>query len=324
MPVTAVISSVNPVSGMVGTHVQITGSNFVQGGIDAVVVFSNNVNATSVFSYTSTQIIVAVPTGAVTGTVYLEFPGGNSNSKPFTVTAPLTPNISSLSPSNGGVGISVSVNGTNFGPSQGSSTITVNGLNATVNSWSATLIKITIPAMATTGPVIVTVGGLASNSVTFTVTNPSYGGTGAPLGMLLIPAQQFTTQSVFTFEVGDFNDDAIGSFYNYKVEEVLPGRTPTCSRQFITYRDLGIATITATLIGTLSPMGDTNTPSVVSTAETFQIGTSGATGKLFTILRTLTLTAQNLQYTITRQPAAGPVSITRTRLEGRVELTPYA
>jgi len=324
MPVTAVISSVSPASGTVGTNVQINGSNFVQGGLHAVVVFSNNVNATTVFSYNNTQIIVAVPAGAVTGTVFLEFPGGNSNSKPFTITTPPTPTITSLNPSNGGIGIAVTINGTNFGPAQNASTVTFNGIEVTVTSWSPTAIVVTVPTMATTGPVIVTVGGIASNSETFTVTNPSNGGTGAPLNKLLIPANQFNTQSVFTFDTFDFNDEALGSFYNYKVEEIVPGCTASCTRQIITYRDFGIATVTATLQGTISPVGSANEPTLSSISETFQIGTAGVTERYFTIIRGLSLTAQDLQYTITRQPNGGTVCISRTRLLGRVESTPLA
>lgn len=324
MAVTANITSVSPSSGTVGTHVQINGMNFVQGGLHAVVVFSNNQNASTVFSYTNTQIIVAVPAGAVTGTVFLEFPGGNSNSKPFTISAPATPTITSLSPSNGGIGIAVTIHGTNFGSVQNSSTVTFNGIPAMVSSWSSTAIVATVPAMATTGPVIVTVAGIASNSMTFTVTNPSNGGTGAPLNMLLIPCLQFMTHVVLAFDTLDFDDQSLGSFYNYKVEEVIPGRTPSCTRQIITYRDLGVAALTASLIGTLSPIGDANTPRGVIIQETFQIGTVAATHQLFTIVRGLSLSAQNLQYTLTRQPAGGPVSITRTRLEGETETEPLA
>src|SRR5208282_5049533 len=41
---------------------------------------------------------------------------------------------------------------------------------ATVTSWSATSLVTSVPAGATTGNVVVTVGGVASNSVSFTVT----------------------------------------------------------------------------------------------------------------------------------------------------------
>jgi hypothetical protein len=319
-----VLTSISPTSGPTGTHVQLNGSNFVQGGVHGVVVFSSNKNATTVYSYSNTQIIVAVPAGVVTGPVFIEFPNVDSNSLTYTDTTPPTPNISSLSPSNGGIGSAVVVNGTNFGAAQNTSTVTFNGIPATVTSWSATAIGVTVPTMATTGPVIVTVVGVASNSVTFTVTSPSIGGTGAPIGMLLIPCQQFNTQIVLAFDTTDFDDQAIGGFYNYKVEEILPGCTASCTRQIITYRDLGVATVTGTLLGTLSPVGDANIPTAVTATDTFQIGTVGATGKLFTIIRGLSLAAQNLQYTITRQPAGGPVSITRTRLLGRVEMTPNA
>src|SRR5882757_3311210 len=130
MAVTAVISNLSPNSGTIGTHVQINGMNFVQGGIHAVVRFAPNQIATTVFSYSNTQIIVAVPAGSTTGNVFLEFPGGNSNTKLFTVGGSSSPNITSLSPNNGGVNTAVTVNGTNFGAVQNSSTVKFNGVVA--------------------------------------------------------------------------------------------------------------------------------------------------------------------------------------------------
>ena len=314
-----VLTSLSPNNGPVGTHVLISGSGFISGGFHGVVKFTNNVIATMVFSYTNTSIVVAVPVGAVTGPVFLELVNVNSNSLPFTVTGSAAPTITSLVPNNGGIGISINVNGTNFGATQGASTVTVNGIAAFANSWSPTVINITIPAMAMTGPVIVTVGGVASNSMTFTVTNPSNGGMSAPLGMLLIPCDQFGTQEQLAFDTTNFNDNSFGSFYNWKVEEIAAGRTPSCTRQIIIYRDLGVATITASLSGY-----DQNAQTTATNSETFAIGTVAATQKLCAIVRGLSLTAQNLQYTITRGAAAGPVSIAKVRLEGRVEMTAYA
>jgi len=322
MAVTAVISNLSPNSGTIGTHVQINGMNFVQGGIHAVVRFAPNQIATTVFSYSNTQIIVAVPAGSTTGNVFLEFPGGNSNTKLFTVGGSSSPNITSLSPNNGGVNTAVTVNGTNFGAVQNSSTVKFNGVVATVITWSATAIVVSVPTLATTGPVTVTVTGLVSNSVTFTITNPSNGGTGAPIGMLLIPCQQFNTQVVLGYDTTDFNDLSNQSFYFFKVEEIAQGRTPSCTRQIITYRDLGVATLKATLVGYNQNVSDP--ASIPSPFEIFTIGSVAATGRLCTIVRGLTLTAQNLQYQLTRDAAAGPVSIIKVRLEGRVELTAYA
>lgn len=94
---------------------------------------------------------------------------GNYDSQ-FSIPAPIPPpSISGLSPSSGNTGTSVTVTGSNFGATQGASTVTFNGVAATPTSWSNTGITAPVPASATTGPVIVTVGGNASNSLTYTV-----------------------------------------------------------------------------------------------------------------------------------------------------------
>jgi hypothetical protein len=48
--------------------------------------------------------------------------------------------------------------------------VTFNGTAATATSWNSTSVAVTVPAGATTGSVVVTVGGRASNGVSFTVT----------------------------------------------------------------------------------------------------------------------------------------------------------
>ena len=94
---------------------------------------------------------------------------GNYDSK-MTVPLPATaPSISNLSPNNGQVGTSVTITGTNFNATQGTSTVTFNGTAATPTSWSATSISAPVPSGATTGPVVVTVNSQASNGVTFTL-----------------------------------------------------------------------------------------------------------------------------------------------------------
>ena len=80
------------------------------------------------------------------------------------------PSISSLSPISGAVGSSVTITGTNFGASKGTSTVAFNGTTATsITSWSNTSIVAVVPTGATTGNVVVTVSGVASNASTFTV-----------------------------------------------------------------------------------------------------------------------------------------------------------
>ena len=75
----------------------------------------------------------------------------------------------------------VTITGTNFGASQGTSTVTFNGTAATPTSWSATSIVVPVPAGATTGNVVVTVSGLASNPVSFMVLLR------APTGLRIVP-----------------------------------------------------------------------------------------------------------------------------------------
>jgi len=79
------------------------------------------------------------------------------------------PSITSLSPTSGGAGTSVTIGGTNFGGTQGTSTVTFNGTPATPTSWGGTTILALVPSGATTGNVVVTVAGVNSNGITFFV-----------------------------------------------------------------------------------------------------------------------------------------------------------
>lgn len=80
------------------------------------------------------------------------------------------PSITSLSTNLGPVNTSVTIAGTNFGSTQGTSTVKFNGTVATPSSWSATSIVVKVPSAATTGNVVVNVGGTNSNGALFTVT----------------------------------------------------------------------------------------------------------------------------------------------------------
>jgi len=103
------------------------------------------------------------------------------------VQASLTPRISDLSPISGDVGTSVTITGKHFGATQGESTVTFNGTAATPTVWSDTSITVPVPAGATSGNVVVTVVGLASNGVLFTLNphitslNPTSGTVGVPV-----------------------------------------------------------------------------------------------------------------------------------------------
>ncbi len=119
--------------------------------------------------WSATSIIVPVPMAATTGNVVVTVAGGASNGVTFTVMGS-APSITSLSPTSGSVGTTVTISGANFGTTQGtSSAVRFNGTLATPTTWAATSIIVPVPAGATTGAVVVTVGGVASNGVGFTV-----------------------------------------------------------------------------------------------------------------------------------------------------------
>jgi hypothetical protein len=160
------ITSLNPTLGLVGATVTIAGANF--GATQGASTVKFNGTVATVTSWSATSIVVAVPTGATTGNVVVTVGGVASSGVAFTVTVP-TPSITSLSPNSGLVGASVTITGTNFGATKGSSTVKFNGTTATTTSWSATSIVAPVPTGATTGNVVVTVGGVASNGVSFTV-----------------------------------------------------------------------------------------------------------------------------------------------------------
>ena len=162
------ITNLNPTSGLVGASVTITGTNFGASQGTSTVKFNGTSAAPT--NWSATSITAPVPSGATTGNVIVTVGSVVSNGLSFTVLVP--PSITSLTPNSGAVGTSVTIAGANFGTSQGSSTVTFNGAAATPTSWTATSIAVPVPAGATTGNVVVTVGGLASNGVNFTVVVP--------------------------------------------------------------------------------------------------------------------------------------------------------
>src|SRR5208282_5550386 len=101
------------------------------------------------------------------------------------------PSISALTPTGGPAGASVTITGSGFGATQGSSTVTFNGVAATPSGWSATSITAPVPAAATTGYVLVTVGGLSSYGVIFAVATSNLTLTGS-----LNTARMFQTMTV--------------------------------------------------------------------------------------------------------------------------------
>jgi IPT/TIG domain/Galactose oxidase, central domain len=160
--VTPAISGISPKTGLAGTAVTVTGTGFgpAPGGV------SFNGSFASATSWSTTSIVVPVPSGATTGNVVVSTGGGQSNGVLFTLTSPY---ISSITPNPSPAGASVTIAGAEFGATQGTSTVTFSGVPVIASSWSASSIAAPVPAGITSGNVIVTVSGLASNGVSFTI-----------------------------------------------------------------------------------------------------------------------------------------------------------
>jgi RHS repeat-associated protein len=224
------IQFLSPSSYPIGVPILIQGYGFQPGQGSSTVTF-NGVTATPT-NWNDASIIVPVPAGATTGNVVVTVGGTPSNGVAFTVI--VGPTISSLSPTSGPVGASITLAGANFGSTQGTSTVTFNGTTATtITSWSLTSIVATVPAGSTTGNVLVTVSGLPSPGVGFTVLatpvvsslSPAEGPAGT---QVTIQGSNFgSTQGTSTINFDGASGASIVSWSDTQIVAVAPGTVTT-------------------------------------------------------------------------------------------------
>jgi hypothetical protein len=110
------------------------------------------------------------------------------------------PSITGLSPTSGPVGTLVTITGSNFGATQGSSTIALNGATATVVSWAAASITATVPSGASSGAFSVTVSGTPASSASFTITPLPSGWSDGDVGSVGVAGTATYANGVFTVE----------------------------------------------------------------------------------------------------------------------------
>ena len=196
------IGSLTPVSGLPGGLVTIAGTNFSTNG---TVTFAGT--PASVRSWTSTSIVAAVPQTAASGSVVVDVFGVLSNGVPFTVSA--APAITAVTPATGSAGQLVTISGSAFGASEGTSMVTFDGLLARVNNWSDTALSVVVPRDVSSGPVVVRVASRPSNAVTFSVPTGTLAGTvtrvsdDAPIAGAAVLAQASTSSSRTTITARD-------------------------------------------------------------------------------------------------------------------------
>src|SRR6266567_2334472 len=168
----------------------------------------------------------------------------------------VAPTISNVTPTTGAaVGASVVITGTNFGSSQGSSTVKFNGTTATtVGPWSATSITATVPTGATTGNIVVTVSNKASNGWSYTV----------------LPTPTLTSLSVNSGAVGatvvltGTNFGSSPGTGTVKFNGTTATANPWTATR-ITGTNLGAAQGTVTFNGTVATVGTWSATSIATT-----------------------------------------------------------
>jgi hypothetical protein len=227
------VTRVGPSSGPVGTPITITGTNFGANQSNSTVTF--NGTAAVPTNWSATSITAPVPAGATPGKVVVTVGAVASNGVFFTVTA-TGPTITGLSQTSGPVGTPITITGTNFGATQGNSTVTINSVRASPTSWSTTSVTAPVPSGNTVGSIVVTVGGIASNGIGFTITSSvpnitSVSPTSGPVGTVFtITGTNFgSTQGDFeTFVTLDGKNAGFnGPWSNTKIVEAVPAGATT-------------------------------------------------------------------------------------------------
>jgi len=168
---TPTITGLTPNTGNAGASVNVSliGTNLTGAALatDNPGILVRNVLTTPTSIAATFQISFAASTGATVVTVTTTT-GSATTSFSVNASAPI---VSTLSPTSGPVTRLVTMTGNGFSSTAGLNQIRFNGILATTLSATATMLTTQVPSGATTGPVTVTVGGLTSNGVTFTVAN---------------------------------------------------------------------------------------------------------------------------------------------------------
>jgi plastocyanin len=158
------VRSFTPASGISGSTVTITGTNYVP----RMTVKFGTLTSPPVTFVSTTQLRVVVPNGAVAGRITVSDNAGRASS-PTNFTPTLS--ISGFSPTSGPAGTVVTIDGSGF---NAGSKARFNGAAAATTPVSSSRLKGTVPATATTGPITITntttPTGTVSSRGKFTVT----------------------------------------------------------------------------------------------------------------------------------------------------------
>jgi len=215
----------------------------------------------------------------------------------------IAPSITSFTPTSGGIGISVTITGTNF---TGATAVKFHGTAATFSVVNATTITATVPAAATTGTITVTTPkGTATSAASFTVTVSaptitSFTPTNGPIGTsVTITGTNLTGASAVKF-----NGTAAATFSAVNATTVTatvptgattgtiavttPGGTATSAANFTVTS--GGPTVTS-FSPTSGPAGTTVTISGTNFTGATAVAFHGTASSSFTIVSAVKITA---------------------------------
>ena len=170
------LTRISPTRIETGNRLTLTGGNFGDRRSTGYVLFISNVrpSAADYMSWSNSRIVVKVPARARSGNVQVTTSNGTSGTKLLQIES-RSPQISSVSPRRVQYNQVVTVTGSNFGSSRGSSTVRIGSVvipSSSLASWSNTRIRFRVPTNMRSGNVTVRTSTGTSNAIRLEITSP--------------------------------------------------------------------------------------------------------------------------------------------------------
>lgn len=154
------LTSISPNTGVPGSAVVLTGSNFNTAAMSNNKVRFGSTLAT-VTNASANSLTVTVPAGLSLGSVPVTVSVGSSAATAAQTFTVVKPTVTGLNPDPVTIGSSLVLTGTHFNPTPANNSVTIGGVNATVTAASSTSLTVTVPA-GLSGTVPVRVSNLSS------------------------------------------------------------------------------------------------------------------------------------------------------------------
>ncbi len=170
------LTGISPTRAQTGDRLTLTGGNFGTRRGTGYVFFASNVrpSAADYVSWSNSRIVVKVPARARSGNVQVTTSNGTSGTKRLVIES-ASPRITSVSPRRVQYNQVVTVTGSNFGSSRGSSTVRIGSVavpSSSLASWSNTRIRFRVPTNVRSGNVTVRTSAGTSNAIRLEITSP--------------------------------------------------------------------------------------------------------------------------------------------------------